>query len=291
MAGDITPSEYIQHHIQNLTLGQLPEGYVRVDAEGHAHTLSESTWTLAHSAAEAKDMGFWAFHLDTLGWSIFLGLVFCFLFKKAGTKAAQGKPSKFVTAIEMIVGFVDQSVKETFHGRNPLIAPLALTIFMWILLMNSMDWVPIDWLPTLAALISGNPHFYFKVLPTADPNATFAMSITVFFLIIYYSIKVKGIGGFLAELCFQPFNSKWFIPVNVVLETLQLIAKPISLALRLFGNLYAGELLFILIAMLGLWQLPAHFVWAAFHLLVIPLQAFVFMMLTIVYLSMAHEEH
>ncbi len=163
--------------------------------------------------------------------------------------------------------------------------------------MNIMDIVPVDWLPVLAQTLSGDPHLYFKVVPTTDPNITFGLSIGVFVLIVFYSIKMKGIGGFIGELTLHPFNSKnlfvqiLFIPFNFILEGIGLIAKPVSLALRLFGNLYAAELIFLLIAMLGYYQLPFHFVWAVFHILVIPLQAFVFMMLTIVYLSMAHDTH
>ena len=156
--------------------------------------------------------------------------------------------------------------------------------------MNLMDLVPVDLLPWVAQKLSGDPHLYFKVVPTTDPNATFAMSAVVFLLIIYYSLRHKGVGGFLGELAFQPFG-KWMMPFNLILEGVGLLAKPVSLALRLFGNLYAGELIFILIALLGWWQLPAHFVWAVFHILVIILQAFIFMMLTIVYLSMATEHH
>ncbi|HAR57003.1 MAG TPA: F0F1 ATP synthase subunit A, partial [Idiomarina baltica] len=200
--------------------------------------------------------------------------------------------------VEMIVEFVDNSVKESFHGKDKLIAPLALTIFVWIFLMNLMDLIPVDWLPT-AAMYGGywlgfvdDPHdVYMKVVPTTDLNTTFALSLSVFALIIIYSIKYKGVKGFAKEMTFTPFNHWALIPVNFVLESITLLAKPASLALRLFGNMYAGELIFILIAMIGFWQLPAHFAWAVFHILVITLQAFIFMMLTIVYLSMASSEH
>ncbi|MDN3653075.1 F0F1 ATP synthase subunit A [Thalassotalea ponticola] len=243
------------------------------------------------------DAGFWTVHVDTLGWSIVLGLIFLMTFRSVAKKATTGVPGKLQCAVEMIVDFVDKSVKETFHGKNALIAPLSLTIFVWVLLMNAMDWVPVDWIPTIAGAIGQygfgmDPHdVYIKSVPTTDMNMTFALSIGVFFLIIFYSIKVKGFGGFMKELTLQPFNHWAFIPVNFILESVTLIARPVSLALRLFGNLYAGELIFILIATIGLFQLPVHFLWAAFHLLVIPLQAFIFMMLTIVYLSLAHEDH
>ncbi|OUS26661.1 F0F1 ATP synthase subunit A [Thalassotalea sp. 42_200_T64] len=242
------------------------------------------------------DSAFMTLNVDTLGWSIFLGLVFLLTFRSVAKKATTGVPGKFQCAIEMIVGFVDSSVKETFHGKNKLIAPLALTIFVWVLLMNAMDWVPVDLIPFIAQAIGGvmgvDPsHVYIKSVPTTDLNMTFALSLGVFFLVIYYSIKIKGFSGFIKELTLHPFNHWAFIPVNFILETVTLLARPLSLALRLFGNLYAGELIFILIATIGLAQLPVHFMWAAFHLLIIPLQAFIFMMLTIVYLSLAHEDH
>ncbi|MCX4026790.1 F0F1 ATP synthase subunit A [Endozoicomonas sp. SM1973] len=280
-----TATEYIQHHLQNLTFGRLPEGYERYDGT----VLTDSTWTLAHGAAEAKAMGFWAFHLDTLGWAVALGCLFLFLFRRAAKKATSGVPGALQNFVELMVDFVDTSVKDTFHGRNALIAPLALTIFVWVFLMNLMDLVPVDWIPLLAGAIGIE---YMKVVPTTDPNATIAMALGVFFLIIYYSIKVKGVGGFVGELTLQPFG-KWMIPFNLLLEGVGLIAKPISLALRLFGNLYAGELIFILIALIPVWwaQWFLSVPWAIFHILVITLQAFIFMMLTIVYLSMAHEDH
>ena len=284
-----TASGYIQHHLQNLTFGQLPNG----------------DWGFAHTAQEAKEMGFWAFHVDTLGWSVFLGLIFILLFRMAAKRATSGQPGALQNFVEVMVEFVDGSVKDTFHGRNALIAPLALTIFVWIFLMNLMDLVPVDFLPVLAAKITGNEHLFFRVVPTTDPNATLGLALSVFALIVFYSIKVKGIGGFLGELTLHPFSSSnivvqiLLIPVNFLLEFVTLIAKPISLALRLFGNMYAGELVFILIAVMfgsGLLWLSAlgvalQWAWAVFHILIITLQAFIFMVLTIVYLSMAHEDH
>ena len=284
-----TASGYIQHHLQNLTFGQLPNG----------------DWGFAHTAQEAKEMGFWAFHVDTLGWSVVLGLVFILLFRMAAKRATSGQPGGLQNFVEVLIEFVDGSVKDTFHGRNNLIAPLALTIFVWIFLMNLMDLVPVDFLPMAAAAITGNDHLFFRVVPTTDPNATLGMALSVFALIVFYSIKVKGIGGFLGELTLHPFGSKnivvqiLLIPVNFLLEFVTLIAKPISLALRLFGNMYAGELIFILIAVMfgsGLFLLSTlgvalNWAWAVFHILIITLQAFIFMMLTIVYLSMAHEDN
>ena len=280
-----TSTEYMKHHLQNLVYGKLPAGYERHDGT----VLEQDTWTIAHSPDEAQGMGFWSLNVDTMGWSIFLGILFAWLFRKVAKAASSGVPSALQNVVEILVEFADTSVRETFHGRtHPVIAPLALTIFVWILLMNTMDLVPVDVLPLLAQWISGDPHLYFKVVPTTDPNITFGFSLTVFALIIYYSIRIKGIGGFLGELTLHPFG-KWMLPANLLIEGVSLLARPVSLALRLFGNLYAGELLFLLIAMLGWWQLPGHFIWAVFHLLVVPLQAYIFMMLTIVYLGMAHE--
>ena len=194
----------------------------------------------------------------------------------------------------MIVEFIDNQVKDTFHGKNKLIAPLALTIFVWVFLMNLMDLIPVDVVPELMMLAGVE---YQKIVPSTDPNITMGMAIGVFVLMLFYSIKVKGF-GFVKELTMNPFNHWAFIPVNLFMEVVGLLAKPFSLGLRLFGNMYAGEMIFILIAALfsaGIfWVLPAAFLqigWAIFHILVITLQAFIFMVLTIVYLSMAHEDH
>lgn len=189
----------------------------------------------------------------------------------------------------MCVEFVEGVVKDTFHGRNTLIAPLALTIFVWVFLMNSLKWIPVDYIPGIAGLL-GLPAF--KIVPTADPNGTFGLSLGVFILILFYSVKVKGFGGFSKELAFTPFNHWSLVPFNLFLEILGLLTKPLSLALRLFGNMYAGEVVFILIALLPFYvQWTLNVPWAIFHILVIPLQAFIFMVLTVVYLSSAHEEH
>ena len=283
-----TASGYIQHHLTNLTFGQHPV----------------NGWSFAHTAQEAQEMGFWAFHVDTLAVSVVLGFLFILLFRAGASRATSGQPGALQNFVEVMVEFVDGSVKDTFHGRNALIAPLALTIFVWVFLMNLMDLVPVDWLPMAAAKIAGDEHLFFRVVPTTDPNATLGLALSVFALILYYSIKVKGIGGFLGELTLHPFSSKnvltqiILIPVNFLLEFVTLIAKPVSLALRLFGNLYAGELIFILIAimfggglLLGALGIALQWAWAVFHILIIVLQAFIFMMLTIVYLSMAHEDN
>jgi F-type H+-transporting ATPase subunit a len=296
MAGESqTVSDYIVHHLTNLTYGRLPAGFQRHDAEGHLLApLEADTWTLAHGAEEAAAMGFSAIHIDSMLWSIGLGVLFCWLFSRMAQKASAGVPSGMLNFVEMIVGFVDTTVRDTFHGRNPLVAPLALTIFVWVFLMNLMDLIPVDLVPELLAFL-GVP--YQKIVPSTDPNITMGMAIGVFILMLYYSIKVKGF-GFVKELTLNPFNHPMFIPVNLFMEVVGLLAKPFSLGLRLFGNMYAGEMIFILIAALfsaGIaWMLPAGLMqigWAIFHILVITLQAFIFMVLTIVYLSMAHEDH
>ena len=275
MAGDtLTSSEYIKHHLTNLTYGQHPDG----------------SWGLAHSAEEAKEMGFWAFHVDTLGFSIVLGALFLFLFSKAAKSATSGVPGGLQNFVEWILEFVEDNVKSSFTGKNSFIGAMGMTVFVWILLMNAMDLVPVDFIPYLASLMG--VHF-LKVVPTTDPNATMGMALSVFALTLYYSFKIKRPGGFLAELAFHPFP-KYMFPVNLLLEGVSLIAKPISLGLRLFGNMYAGEMIFILIALLPWYvQWTLSLPWAIFHILIVTLQAFIFMVLTIVYMDMAYtvDEH
>lgn len=276
MAGDtITSSEYIKHHLTNLTWGQHPDG----------------TWGLAHSAQEAKEMGFWAFHVDTLGFSIVLGALFIFIFSRAAKSATSGVPSGLQNFVEWIIEFVEDNVKSSFTGKNFFIGPLGMTVFIWILLMNVMDLIPVDFLPELAKMMGVH---YLKVVPTTDPNATMGMALSVFALTLYYSFKIKRPSGFLAELAFHPFP-KYMFPINLLLEGVSLIAKPISLGLRLFGNMYAGEMIFILIALLPWYvQWTLSLPWAIFHILIVTLQAFIFMVLTIVYMDMAYtveEEH
>jgi F-type H+-transporting ATPase subunit a len=249
-------------------------------------------------------------HWDTVFFSVALALLFGGSFYFAARTAKAGIPGKFQNFVELVVEFVDTQVKDSFHGTNKLLAPLALTIFCWVLLFNAMDILPVDLLPWAAHGV-GIEHL--KVVPTTDLNTTFAMALTVFVLIIYYSIKMKGLGGFIGELTMQPFVSKnivlkvLLIPVNLLLEIVPFLARPISLSLRLYGNLFAGEMIFLLLAALTLhgaqqltgvggWallvaQFALAFAWAVFHLLVITLQAFIFMVLTIVYLSMAQEHH
>ncbi|MGH8398086.1 MAG: F0F1 ATP synthase subunit A [Gammaproteobacteria bacterium] len=272
----ITPDQYIHHHL--------------------------TYWTVGNG-------GFWTLHVDTLGISIVLGLIFFLSFWIAARKATSGVPGKWQNFVEIMVSFVDTQVKETFHGKNKLVAPMALTIFVWVWLMNFMDMIPVDLLPRIAAWVSmpfgANPeHVYLRVVATNDLNMTFAMSISVFLLMIFYSFKVKGVKGYTKEILFHPFNHWSFMPVNLLLRIVEDLAKPISLSLRLFGNMYAGELLFVLIALLmaqavhgasgvalGVLGVICGFVWTGFHLLIITIQAFIFMMLTVVYLSMAHESH
>ncbi|MBT8135571.1 MAG: F0F1 ATP synthase subunit A [Gammaproteobacteria bacterium] len=270
--GNASAGEYIAHHLQNLQACWV-DGSIKWNA--HDYDVCAGN--------------FWALNVDSMFFSVFLGLVFIAIFWGVARRATSGVPSRTQAAVETIVEFVDTSVKETFHGKNDLIAPLALTLFVWVFFMNLMDLIPVDWIPGLWGAATG--HAPLKVVPTTDVNITFAMAISVFILIVWYSIKAKGIGGFTRELTLQPFNHWAAIPFNFILEGVALLAKPVSLSLRLFGNLYAGELIFILIALLGVWQLPLHFAWAVFHVLIIVLQAFIFMMLTIVYLSLAHEEH
>jgi F-type H+-transporting ATPase subunit a len=299
MATDATG--YIKHHLTNLTYGQLPAGTEYTNSEGSVSELTEATWMLAQNGEQASNMGFWAFHVDSLGWSAGLALLLMFIFGRAARKASTDTPSGMQSFVELLLEFINTTVKEAFHGSSRLVAPLALTIFAWVFMMNAMDLIPVDVLPSIFGALGVD---FMKVVPSTDVNITLGMSITVFTLMIFYSIKIKGISGFVGELTLHPFNSKnmfiqaLFIPVNFFLESVALLAKPISLALRLFGNMYAGEMIFILIALmfsggiaLALLGGVLQWAWAVFHILVITLQAFIFMMLTIVYLSMAHEDH
>ena len=267
------------------------------------HHLTYLTFNLK-TMSLGKGGGFWTLNLDTIFFSILMGVIALGILFAATRKVTVNVPNKLQNFAEMMLQFADGQVKDCFHGQNNLIGPLALTIFMWVFLMNFMDIVPVDILPNIASLFGIH---YLKVVPTNDLNMTFAMSLSVFFLIIFYSLKIKGIKGFSKELALQPFNHPIMIPFNLLVELTGLIAKPISLALRLFGNLYAGELIFILIGLLTLqssWSHPTvgtvalsmtqillSLGWSIFHILVITLQAFIFMVLTIVYLSLAHEEH
>lgn len=274
----VSSTHYIKHHLTYLT-------------------YNVKTMSLGSNG------GFWTLNLDTLFFSIVLGLSALLFLYVAARRVTTGVPGKMQNFAELMLTFADNQVKDCFHGKNNVIGPLALTIFIWVFLMNFMDIVPVDVLPALAQLVGIH---YLKVVPTNDLNLTFALSLSVFFLIFFYSLKIKGLKGFTKELTMQPFNHVLFIPFNLLLELVGLIAKPISLSLRLFGNLYAGELIFILIALLtlnatsssvattatlGVAQFLLSLAWSIFHILVITLQAFIFMVLTIVYLSLAHEDH
>ena len=276
-----TANEYILHHLTFLS-NKEPTGVV----------------------------DFSVIHWDSVFFSVLLAVLFGGAFFFAARTATAGQPRGFQSFVELVVEFIDTQVKDSFHGTNNLLAPLALTIFCWVFLFNAMDILPVDLLPWLA---HGVGIAHLKVVPTTDLNVTFAMALTVFVLIIYYSIKCKGLGGFIAELTLQPFTAKnpivkaLLVLPNLVLEIVPLLARPISLSLRLYGNLFAGEMIFLLLATLSLhgvsqlasfsgWfyvvmQFLLAFVWAVFHLLVITLQAFIFMVLTIVYLAMAQEHH
>ncbi len=275
--GSQTSGEYISHHLQNLQVCQNEAG--------------EWVWNKCAG-------NFYAINVDSMFWSVFLGLIFIWLFWGAARKSSSEKPTRFQAFVEIVVDFVDGSVKDTFHGTSKLIAPMGLTIFVWVFLMNLMDLIPVDWIPMASAAIGIE---YMKVVPTTDVNITFGMSIAVFVLILIYSHMAKGPFALVYDLMLHPIAPSFKGPAiiaapfimafNLILEIVALLAKPVSLALRLFGNMFAGELIFILIALLGLWQLPLHFGWAVFHVLIVTLQAFIFMMLTIVYLSLASEKH
>lgn len=257
----LTPQSYMQHHLHHWQVG--------------------------------AESGFWVVNLDSMIFSVGLGLFFLWLFRRVAVKATSGVPGKLQCFVEMVVEFVEGTVAGIFHGKNKLIAPLSLTVFVWIFLMNMMDLLPIDYLPQLAQWIAGDHAQKLRVVPSADVNITLSMALGVFVLILFYSIKMKGVSGFLKELTFTPFNHWAFVPVNFLLETVSLLSKPVSLGLRLYGNMYAGEMIFILIAaMLPWWsQWFLNVPWAIFHILIVTLQAFIFMVLTIVYLSMACEDH
>jgi len=266
--------EYIQHHLTNLCVGNCDP--------------------VTHKAA-----GFWALHLDTIFFSFLLAALIIIVATRLGKNLDPDKPSGFQNFVETIIDFVSQQVRDTFPGHNPMIAPLALTIFLWVWLMNFMDLIPVDLLPVIGSMFGIE---YLKVVPTTDINTTMAMSLTVFGLILYYSFKIKGPLGYAKMFLFHPFG-KFAVPVNIVMTAIEELAKPLSLGLRLFGNLFAGELVFLLIALIGgsaaigaglFFILPLQVLldlaWLIFHLLVITLQAFIFMVLTIVYLGMAHTE-
>lgn len=272
----LTANEYISHHLVNLTVGH----------------------------------GFWTLHIDTLIMSMLIGAIVIGGMAYVAHRATSGVPGGLQAFVEIVVSMVDRQVKDTFHGKSELVTPLAITVFVWIFCMNAVDLIPVDFIPWIMERLFHVPHW--RAVPTTDPNATFAMSLSVFALIIIFNIKYKGVGGFTHEIFSAPFRTdnvlvQWLLlaPVNLVLRLIEELAKPISLALRLFGNMFAGEVLFILIVLLaGIWDglnpgssvsFIGHVLlslgWAIFHILIVTLQAFIFMMLTIVYLAMASESH
>lgn len=281
----LTPSSYIQHH------------------------LSFNTQSLGEGS-------FWTIHVDTLVTSVVLGLLVIALVWLVARKAHAGVPSKSQAFVELLFGFVDDQVKNIFHGnRHSFIAPTALTVFLWVLAMNAMDFLPVDWVAGIAELIGGE-HTKWRPVPTSDVNTTFALALSVWILMIFFSIKVKGLGGWIHEIFTAPFGSPSFkMPktvggavgllfspllflANFAFNMIEYISKPLSHSLRLFGNMYAGEVIFMLIGMLAATSIAGTIsgallgaAWSIFHILIVALQAFIFMMMTVVYLSMAHESH
>ncbi|RPE75842.1 F0F1 ATP synthase subunit A [Vulcaniibacterium tengchongense] len=265
MAGEqaLTPTSYIQHHLHNLTT-QVGEG------------------------------GFWTLHVDTLATSVLMGLLIVFAFWLATRKATSGVPGKWQAFVEICLEFVDKQARDTYHGPSKLVTPIAITLFFWILMMNLLKMIPADFIAKPLELLGVH---YWKPVPTADVNATLGMSISVFFLMLFFAIRAKGFGGFAHEFLTAPFG-KWMMPFNLILNVVEWLSKPISLAMRLFGNMFGGEIVFLLIWVLGGAGLLGALAggafglgWMLFHLLVIPLQAFIFMMLSIVYLSLAEDAH
>ena len=271
------PVEYIQHHLTNWSIGGKPENLV----------------------------DFSVFFMDIFLVSIILAGLFAYFSWKVGKNLDPDKPTGMQNILEMIVEFVNQQIRDIFPEADKWVGPLAITIFVWVVLMNTMDLLPVDLVPSLiggvAAMFGYDPHHtYFKVVPTTNLDTTFALALLVFGLIIFYNIKHKGLGGYLKSFLVHPFSAKSLIlkiilaPINIAMTIIEEVAKPISLGLRLFGNMFAGELLFLLIALLGVWwALPGQVVlgslWAVFHIMVITLQAFIFMLLTVVYLSLASQ--
>ena len=262
-AADLTPTSYIQHHLQNLT-------------------------------ASVGEGSFMTLHVDTLVSSLAMGLLITFLFWAGTRRATAGVPGKWQAFVEIMLEFVDRQARDTYHGSSKLVTPIAITLFFWILMMNMLKFIPADF---FAIPLSWIGVEYWKPVPTADVNATLGLSISVFFLMLFFALRSKGIGGFSKEFLTAPFG-KWMMPFNLILNIVEWLSKPISLAMRLFGNMFGGEIVFLLIWVLGgaglmglLGGAVFGFGWMIFHLLVIPLQAFIFMMLSIVYLSLAEDSH
>ena len=260
---ELTPTSYIQHHLQNLTF-KVGEG------------------------------GFWTLHVDTLVMAVLMGGLMVLMFWMATRRPTAGVPGKWQAFVEICLEFVDRQAKDTYHGPSKLVTPIAITLFFWILLMNLIKMIPADFIAKPLELLGVG---YFKPVPTADVNATLGMSISVFFLMLFFALKAKGLGGFTHEFLTAPFG-KWMMPFNLILNIVEWLSKPVSLAMRLFGNMFGGEIVFLLIWVLGGAGIIGAFAgglfglgWMLFHLLVIPLQAFIFMMLSIVYLSLSEDAH
>jgi F-type H+-transporting ATPase subunit a len=263
-ARELTPTEYISHH-------------------------------LTHGAKQVGDGGFWTLHFESLAVSVLLGVVSIGFLWWVVRGATSGVPGKRQAFVELLFEFVDEQAKSIFHGdRHKFVAPLALTVGLWVLLMNAMDFLPVDIVALGTSQISDHG---FRIVPTADVNTTFALALSVWLLMIFFSIAVKGAGGWLHELCFTPFG-RWLVPFNLLFNAIEYISKPLSHSLRLYGNMYAGELIFLLLWMWAATGLVGTvfgsffaLLWALFHILIVCLQAYIFMMLTIVYIAMAHEHH
>lgn len=270
--------------------------------EGHAPTASEYiVHHLGHLSNKHQDsvIDFSVINMDTIFWSVFAGVIGCLFMWTAARRATSGVPGRFQAFVEMIVEMVEDQSKAIVHGDRRFIAPLALTVFVWVALMNSLDFLPVDMFAALFSLLGlENVIPYHRVVPTADLNGTLGISLGVLALMIYYSVKIKGLGGWIHELFAAPFGI-WLAPFNLLLNIIEYAAKTVSLGMRLFGNMYAGELLFLLIALLGstatafgfIGHVIAGSMWAIFHILIVLLQAFIFMMLTLVYMGQAHEGH
>ena len=288
MAGDkITATDYITHHLQSLT--------------------SLSDVTKGQGLDNIADFSF--INIDAIFFSVLLGVIGSFLLLRGARKATAGVPGRFQAAVEILFEFVDDMCKSIIHNdeSRKVVAPLGLALFVWIFLMNAMDLLPVDLLPTIWQGMTGQHHALLRVVPTADLNTSLAIAIGVLLICIYYSVKIKGLGGWIHELFTAPFGP-WLAPANFILNILEFLSKTVSHGMRLFGNMYAGELVFLLIALLGggvyasghiglidpflvIFHLIAGSAWAIFHILIITLQAFIFMALAFVYIGQAHDHH
>ena len=263
---NVSPQEYINGHLPNL-----------------AHDFDEGRF-LTNEEVMSQQGSFFTLHIDTLITSLVLGLIGIGFLAIVAHRATTGVPGKTQGFVEMLVLFIDDTVKSLFPNPPKIVAPLALTIFVWAFFMNLMDLVPVDFVGVATGA-------HWKIVPTTDINLTMGMSLTIFLMVIYYNLKVKGFGGFMKEVCVAPFGPK-LAPVNIFMRIVEELAKPISLGLRLFGNLFAAEMIFLLIALLPFYvQWLAGAPWAIYHIIVVPLQAFIFAALSVVYLNLAHEDH